>query len=105
MQALDAGMHHLILDTPQECAMWLEIAAHICAIMRHLLEDPATLQAAMEAEIRSALTQKASRTGGDLPSFFLDICSPCLELLFDITRQGAATQILLLPGSTSPLHP
>ena len=68
MQALDAGMHHLILDIPG-CAIRPEHAAHICAIMRHLLEDPATLQAAMEAEIRSALTQKASRTGGVLPSF------------------------------------
>ena len=31
--------------------------------MRHLLEDPATLQAAMEAEIRSALNQKTNRSG------------------------------------------
>ena len=62
LQALDAGVHHTILDLPG-CAFRPEHAAHICAIMRHLLEDPATLQAAMEAEIRSALNQKISRSG------------------------------------------
>ncbi len=64
MQALDAGVHHTILDLPG-CAFRPEHAAHICAIMRHLLEDPATLQAAMEAEIRSALNQKTNRNGGE----------------------------------------
>jgi len=73
-QALDAGVHHLILDIPG-CALRPEHAAHICAIMRHLLEDPATLQAAMEAEIRSALTEKApTRTGGDSFSHLLNLC-------------------------------
>lgn len=61
-QALDAGVHHAILDLPG-CAFRPEHAAHICAVMRHLLEDPATLQAAMEAEIRSALNQKTARSG------------------------------------------
>lgn len=65
LQALDARVHHTILDLPG-CAFQPEHAAHICAIMRHLLEDPATLQAAMEAEIRSALNQKTNRAGGSL---------------------------------------
>ena len=63
-QALDARVHHIILALPG-CAFRPEHAAHICAIMRHLLEDPATLQAAMEAEIRSALNQKTNRSGGE----------------------------------------
>lgn len=47
-------MHKLLLTLPAR-ATCPELTAHMCAIMRHLLEDPATLQAAMEAEIRSTL--------------------------------------------------
>ena len=38
----------------------------MCAIMRHLLEDPATLQAAMEAEIRSTLAPHTREAGTSL---------------------------------------
>ena len=56
-QALSGKVHHLVLSLPA-AALKPEHAAHMCAIMRHLLEDPATLQAAMEAEIRSTLTAR-----------------------------------------------
>ena len=57
-QALSGKVHHLILSLPA-AALKPEHAAHMCAIMRHLLEDPATLRAAMEAEIRSTLTARS----------------------------------------------
>lgn len=44
----------LVLDLPVACFL-PEHEPYISAIARHILEDPATLQAAMEAEIRNTL--------------------------------------------------
>ena len=50
----------LILEVPLAC-FTPDLEPYISAIMRHILEDPVTLQAAMEAEIRSTLS-KGRRT-------------------------------------------
>ena len=46
-----------MLDLPAACFQ-PELEPSISAIMRHILEDPATLQAAMEAEIRATLNKQ-----------------------------------------------
>ena len=46
-----------MLDLPAACFQ-PELEPFISAIMRHILEDPATLQAAMEAEIRATLNKQ-----------------------------------------------
>lgn len=46
----------LILEVPLAC-FTPDLEPYISAIMRHILEDPVTLQAAMEAEIRSTLSK------------------------------------------------
>jgi E3 ubiquitin-protein ligase HUWE1 len=56
----------LILDLPASCFL-PEHEPYISAIMRHILEDPATLQVAMEAEIRNTLTK--GRTGNRTDPF------------------------------------
>lgn len=49
------------------------------AIIRHLLEDPQTLQSAMELEIRQSLTGNLSRHGSRLsPSYFLTSMAPMI---------------------------
>lgn len=118
-QALDAKVHLTILDLPG-CAFRPEHAAHICAIMRHLLEDPATLQAAMEAEIRSALNQKTSRSGGIKQPFDVKLCaddaSHCdLQILMNDlplhpqkcwwTSSGSPSCCLQHPGSVAYFNP
>lgn len=45
-----------MLDLPASCFQ-PEHEPYISAILRHILEDPATLQSAMEAEIRNTLTK------------------------------------------------
>lgn len=72
MQVLAGKGPKLVLDLPAACFQ-PELEPSISAIMRHILEDPATLQAAMEAEIRATLSKQktpANRSGGTslLPS-------------------------------------
>ncbi len=62
-QVLAAGGPRLILGLPA-AALRPELEPAVSAIFRHLLEDPATLQAAMEAEIRSALAGWAGNARG-----------------------------------------
>lgn len=52
----------LVLDLPPACFQ-PELEPSISAIMRHILEDPATLQAAMEAEIRATLSKQKPAVG------------------------------------------
>ncbi len=54
MQVLQGKGLRLVLDLPAACFL-PEHEPYISAIARHILEDPATLQAAMEAEIRNTL--------------------------------------------------
>ncbi len=56
MQVLAGKGPRLILELPLACFS-PDLEPYISAIMRHILEDPATLQAAMEAEIRSTLSK------------------------------------------------
>ena len=53
----------LILDMPLACFS-PDLEPYISAIMRHILEDPITLQAAMEAEIRSTLSKGRHKPSG-----------------------------------------
>ena len=68
MQVLAGKGPKLVLDLPAACFR-PELEPSISAIMRHILEDPATLQAAMEAEIRATLSKQktpANRSGAIL---------------------------------------
>jgi len=68
VQVLAGKGPKLVLDLPAACFQ-PELEPSISAIMRHILEDPATLQAAMEAEIRATLSKQkppVSRTGAPL---------------------------------------
>ena len=54
VQVLAQKGPRLLLELPSACFTPV-LEAYMSAIMRHMLEDPATLQAAMEAEILSTL--------------------------------------------------
>lgn len=60
LQVLAGGGPRLILDLPGACFL-PEHEPYVSAIFRHILEDPVTLQAAMEAEIRNTLTARGSQ--------------------------------------------
>lgn len=62
MQVLSGKGPKLVLDLPTACFR-AELEPAISALMRHILEDPATLQAAMEAEIRATLGKQKSPPG------------------------------------------
>ena len=62
-QVLREKGHRLILDLPVS-ALGPELEPYMTALMRHILEDPATLQAAMEAEIRSTLASSRNMPSG-----------------------------------------
>ena len=75
MQALTAKVPSLILALPAYCFN-AEASAHICAIFRRLIEDPATLQSAMEAEITGALMKRTAQMGQALLQITLHLyCS------------------------------
>ena len=57
MQVLAARAPKLILELPGACFL-PEHEPYVSAIFRHILEDPVTLQAAMEAEIRNTLAAR-----------------------------------------------
>jgi hypothetical protein len=61
-QVLSAGGHRLLLSLPSAC-LSPAISRHegsIGAILRHLLEDPATLEGWMEAEIKNIMAVKGA---------------------------------------------
>ena len=60
LQVLAGGGPKLILDLPGACFL-PEHEPYVSAIFRHILEDPVTLQAAMEAEIRNTLAARGSQ--------------------------------------------
>jgi len=57
LQVLAARGPRLILEMPGACFL-PEHEPYVSAIFRHILEDPVTLQAAMEAEIRNTLSAR-----------------------------------------------
>ncbi len=63
LQVLAGKGPKLILDMPLAC-FTPDLEPYISAIMRHILEDPITLQAAMEAEIRSTLSKGRHKPSG-----------------------------------------
>jgi hypothetical protein len=77
---LAAGGPRLILGLPA-AALRPELEPAVSAIFRHLLEDPATLQAAMEAEIRSALASWAGGARGGAGAGAYDGAPPAAPAL------------------------
>ncbi len=63
--ALNRGCHRLLLSLPAACYMpsFVLVEPHVCAVLRHMMEDPATLEAWMESEIRNFFVQKARCVG------------------------------------------
>ena len=59
--ALNRGCHRMLLSLPAACCMpsFVLIEPHVCAVLRHMMEDPATLEAWMESEIRNFFANKA----------------------------------------------
>ena len=67
LQVLAGGCHRILLELPSECMHAPpNHEPFMTAILRHILEDPATLQAAMEAEIRNTLSASSQRRLGPL---------------------------------------
>jgi len=60
LQVLAARGPRLILELPGACFL-PEHEPYVSAIFRHILEDPVTLQAAMEAEIRNTLSARGQQ--------------------------------------------
>jgi hypothetical protein len=60
VQVLAAGGHRLLLSLPSACLSPAisRHEGHIGATLRHLLEDPATLEGWMESEIKNIMTMK-----------------------------------------------
>eukprot|EP00850_Spirogloea_muscicola_P022377 SM000291S10855 [mRNA] locus=s291:47169:64581:+ [translate_table: standard] len=60
------------------------------AVVRHLLEDPLTLQVAMEAEIRHTLTSTLARQNGRIPlRMFLTVMAPVIAREPSVFMQAA----------------
>eukprot|EP00850_Spirogloea_muscicola_P009963 SM000057S18393 [mRNA] locus=s57:350840:368215:- [translate_table: standard] len=60
------------------------------AVVRHLLEDPLTLQVAMEAEIRHTLTSTLARQNGRIPlRMFLTVMAPVIGREPSVFMQAA----------------
>ena len=77
LQVLALRGPRLILELPGACFL-PDHEPYVSAIFRHILEDPVTLQAAMEAEIRNTLSargQQADTREGDSRT----ICSKLLS--------------------------
>lgn len=54
---LHSGAVDLLLTMPAVCLM-SKNEAHISTVLKHILEDPGTLQVYMEAEIKNLLTSR-----------------------------------------------
>ncbi|DBB00800.1 TPA: hypothetical protein ACH3X1_000730 [Trebouxia sp. C0004] len=84
LKVLAARGPRLILEMPGACFL-PEHEPYVSAIFRHILEDPVTLQAAMEAEIRNTLSARglhADAAGGSSAAMpvrqFLSTISPVI---------------------------
>ena len=93
VQVLAGKGPKLVLDLPAACFR-PELEPSISAIMRHILEDPATLQAAMEAEIRATLSKQKTPANRSGPPPF-----PCLTICCQSFVNYASTHTSFLPWS------
>ncbi|XP_058115253.1 E3 ubiquitin-protein ligase UPL1 isoform X2 [Magnolia sinica] len=79
MQFLENGGLAALFSLPRSC-FFLGFDSVASAIIRHLLEDPQTLQTAMELEIRQTLSGTLSRQAGrPLPRTFLTSMAPVIS--------------------------
>lgn len=74
VQVLSRHGPSLLLDLPAACFSPV-LETHMSAIVRHMLEDPATLQAAMEAEILSTIATSGRARQPGAPGTFPPTCS------------------------------
>lgn len=73
----------------------------VASVIRHVLEDPHTLQQAMEAEIKQALVTTLARQMGTLsPRMFLTTMAPviCREPSVFMAAAGAVCQVEKVNG-------
>ena len=61
VQLLSAGLPKLLLTLPASCLLpaLSRLEPHIATVLRQCLEDPATLEAWMESEIKNFFVQRA----------------------------------------------
>lgn len=89
-QFLDSGGLAALFSLPRTC-MFPGFDSLASVIIRHLLEDPQTLQTAMELEIRQTLTGSHSRHAGRLsPHLFLTSMAPVITRDPEIFMRAAA---------------
>ncbi|KAJ6831287.1 E3 ubiquitin-protein ligase UPL1-like [Iris pallida] len=89
-QFLDSGGLTALFSLPRTC-MFPGFDSLASVIIRHLLEDPQTLQTAMELEIRQTLTGSNSRHAGRLsPQLFLTSMAPVITRDPEIFMRAAA---------------
>lgn len=79
LQVLALRGPRLILELPGACFL-PEHEPYVSAIFRHILEDPVTLQAAMEAEIRNTLSARGQQADTREGAFFTACISALLFL-------------------------
>ncbi|KAL0033594.1 hypothetical protein WJX79_006288 [Trebouxia sp. C0005] len=77
LKVLAARGPRLILEMPGACFL-PEHEPYVSAIFRHILEDPVTLQAAMEAEIRNTLSARGGSSAAMPVRQFLSTISPVI---------------------------
>lgn len=89
-QFLESGGLASLFSLPKTC-MFPGFDSLASVIIRHLLEDPQTLQTAMELEIRQTLTGSHNRQAGRLqPRTFLTSMAPVLSRDPEIFMKAAA---------------
>ncbi|KAL3688671.1 hypothetical protein R1sor_014980 [Riccia sorocarpa] len=90
MQFLEAGGLTALLSLPKD-SLFAGFDTVAAAIIRHLLEDPQTLQQAMESEIRHTLIATLSRHNGRVsPRMFLTAMAPVISRDPSIFMQAVA---------------
>jgi hypothetical protein len=59
--ALSQGCHKMLLSLPKSCykPSFVVIEPLVCTVLRHMMEDPTTLELWMESEIKNFFAQKA----------------------------------------------
>ncbi|KAL2630710.1 hypothetical protein R1flu_015396 [Riccia fluitans] len=91
MQFLEAGGLTALLSLPRD-SLFAGFDTVAAAIIRHLLEDPQTLQQAMESEIRHTLIATLSRHNGRVsPRMFLTAMAPVISRDPSIFMQAVAS--------------
>lgn len=89
-QFLEFGGLAALFSLPRSCK-FPGFDSLVSIIIRHLLEDPQTLQTAMELEIRQTLTASHSRHSGRLaPRLFLTSMAPVISRDPEIFMKAAA---------------